>query len=375
MCATQYVHHTRWSTTTALTLRGVKDFLVQQGLLTELPAIAGHEGAGIIRAIGSEVKDKSLQIGDPVLLSFTACGGCSPCKGSNFSRCTDFGSLNLGGVVRPDGSSPARLLDGRPVRGQFFGQSSFSRFTVAHEFSVVKCPHPEDMAIYSPMGCGYQTGAGTILNVLKPGPEQTVAVFGAGSVGFSAIMAAASIPVKQIIAIDIVDQKLELAKGLGATHTINSATIKGSVVDEVNKLTGGKGVDFVIDTTGVSAVVEKMLDCLAYAGTAASVGAPPRADKITVNVGSFFAGQKKWLAITEGDSHPPEVVPPQVLRTYVISDFYQFIPQLIDLHLRGKFPVDKICKVYPVADLDKAITDMKAGVVRPPPYNLLLSNA
>ncbi|AEO68462.1 uncharacterized protein THITE_2118006 [Thermothielavioides terrestris NRRL 8126] len=327
------------------------DFWVQQGNLADVmgfPAIAGHEGAGIVRAIGSDVKNKSLQVGDAVLLSFTACGDCDDCK-HNYSRCRMFGPLNLTGTRRQDGTSPTKLLDGRPVRSQFFGQSSFSRFTAAHELCVVKCPSPEDLAIYSPMGCGYQTGAGTILNVLKPRPDQTVAVFGAGSVGFAAIMTAASIPAKQVIAIDIVEQKLALARELGATHTINTAAIQGSVVDEVMKLTGGKGVDFAVDTTGVSAVVEKMLDCLAYAGTAASVGAPPRADKITVNVGSFFAEKKNWLAIAEGDSHPPE-----------------FIPRPIDLHKQGKFPIEKICKVYPVADLKTAIADMKTGAVIKP---------
>lgn len=179
---------------------------------------------------------------------------------------------------------------------------------MVHEYCVVKCDFPEDMAIYSPMGCGYQTGAGTVLNILKPKPDQTLAVFGAGSVGFAAMMAAAATSVKQIIAVDIVDRKLALAKELGATHMINTATIKGSVIDEIMAMTGGRGVDFAIDTTGVSAVVEKMLDCLAYSGTAASVGAPPREERISVGSGSFFAGKKTWLSVAEGDSHPPEVL-------------------------------------------------------------------
>jgi Zn-dependent alcohol dehydrogenase len=171
------------------------------------------------------------------------------------------------------------------------------------------------MAIYAPMGCGYQTGAGTILNIFKPKPGQTVAVFGAGSVGFAVIMAAATIPAKQIIAIDIVEKKLALAKELGATHVINSSTIQCSIVDELKRLTGGLGVDFAVDTTGV---VEKMLDCLAYSGTAASVGAPPREEKISVDVGLFFGYKKTWISVAEGDSHPPEVeaLPSRWIRTY-----------------------------------------------------------
>ncbi|KAK4101274.1 NAD(P)-binding protein [Parathielavia hyrcaniae] len=328
------------------------DLLLQHGGLAPLidfPAIGGHEGAGIIRAIGSQVKDKSLQLGDPVLLSFAACGNCGSCRDDQFSRCPSFPSLNLTGICRKDGSTPAMLSDGRPVRSQFFGQSSFSRVSVAHETCVVKCPYPDDMTIYSPMGCGYQTGAGTILNVLKPRPDQTVAVFGAGSVGVAAILAAASIPVKQIVAVDVVERKLALAQELGATHTINSSKIKRSLADEVKNVTGGLGVDFSIDTTGVSKVIEQMLNCLAYGGTAASVGAPPMDDKITVGSGSFFAEKKMWVGVTEGESHPPE-----------------FIPRLVNLHREGKFPVEKLSKVYSVEEMKKAISDMKHGTVLKP---------
>ncbi|KAK4249132.1 chaperonin 10-like protein [Corynascus novoguineensis] len=328
------------------------------GPLVKFPVIPGHEGAGIIRAVGSAITrdSQSLRVGDAVLLSFAACGSCVPCREDQFSRCTEFTPLNLTGVRRPDGSSPAAVLlsDGShrtetPVRAQFFGQSSFSRYSVVHEHCVVKCPYPEDLALYAPMGCGYQTGAGTILNIMKPRPEQTVAVFGAGSVGFAAIMAAAALSTKQIVAIDIVGQKLALARELGATHAINTAEISGGVVEEIRNLTGGKGVDFAIDTTGVASVVEQMLDCLAYGGTAASIGATPREAKITVDVGAFFAEKKTWIGVAEGDSHPPK-----------------FIPELINLHKQGKFPIESISKVYPVADLERAISDMKDGTVIKP---------
>ncbi|KAL2177361.1 chaperonin 10-like protein [Thermothelomyces heterothallicus CBS 202.75] len=301
------------------------DFWLQSGAagpLVEFPAIPGHEGAGIIRAIGSEVKDKTLRVGDRVLLSFTACGDCTPCREEQFSGCADFAQLNLTGLRRPDGTTPAALRgDGRPVRSQFFGQSSFSRFSAVHEHCVVRYPFPkgeeeekeeeeeeDTLALYAPMGCGYQTGAGTILNIMRPRPEQTVAVFGAGSVGFAAIMAAAAVSVKQVIAVDLVERKLELAKEMGATHAINTAALQqGTVVDEIRRLTGGRGVDFAIDTTGVPSVVEKMLDCLAYGGTAASIGATPMEARISVDVGAFFANKKTWIGVAEGDSHPPKV--------------------------------------------------------------------
>lgn len=278
------------------------------GGLLSFPAIAGHEGAGVIRALGSEVKDKSLSIGDSVLLSFASCGDCQLCKEHKCTKCDSWPLINLSATRWPDGTSPSKLLDGRPVGSQFFGQSSFARFSAVNERCVVKCDYPEDLAIYAPMGCGYQTGAGTVLNILKPKPYQTIAIFGVGSVGFAALMAAAAISVKCIIAIDVVEQKLELAKELGATHTIDSSKPGLDIIKEIKEVTGGRGVDFAVDATGIPSVIEKMLDCLALGGTAASIGAPPPV-KISVDVGAFFTGAKSWVGVVEGDSYAPEVVP------------------------------------------------------------------
>lgn len=272
----------------------------------QFPAIAGHEGAGIVRAIGSEVRDKTLRAGDAVLLSFAACSKCEQCGESKPAKCDGF-LLNLGASRWADESTPAKLLDGRPVGAQFFGQSSFSRISVVHESCVVRCPYPDDLAIYAPMGCGYQTGAGTVLNILKPRSRHTLAIFGMGSVGFAAMMAAASLSLKEIIAIDIVEKKLTLAQSLGATRTVDSSKLQRGIVEEIRELTGGRGVDFAIDTTGVPSVIEGMLDCLAVGGTAASIGAPPPGINISVDVGTFFFDGKTWLSVAEGDSNPPEV--------------------------------------------------------------------
>jgi Zn-dependent alcohol dehydrogenase len=291
-----------------------QDLLMQNGHLKSIlqyPAIAGHEGAGIIRAIGSHVQNQSLREGDPVLLSFTWCSNCNPCKEQNPARCEAFPLINIPATRWPDGSSSAKLAaDGRPVGGQFFGQSSFSRFSAVHEKCIVKCPYPDDLSlsIYAPMGCGYQTGAGAVLNILKPKPWQTMAIFGVGSVGFAALMAAASLKPKQIIAVDLVEGKLALAKSLGATDVINPSTqIQVDTVEEIKRLTGGRGVDFSIDTTGVPKVIKQMLDCLALGGTAASIGAPQPGQEITLDVGMYFATSKNWLSVVEGDSYPPEV--------------------------------------------------------------------
>ncbi|KAK3312933.1 chaperonin 10-like protein [Apodospora peruviana] len=325
------------------------DLLVHKGALPilELPAIPGHEGAGIIRAIGSEVRDRSLSVGDYVLLSFTVCGKCAPCSEKRLTKCVAHTRLNFQSTRQSDGSTSARLRDGTPVRSQFFGQSSFARVSAVQEHCVVRCPYPDELALYSPMGCGFQTGAGTVLNILKPKEYHSIVIFGIGSVGCAALMAAAHLQLKQIVAVDIVDRKLNIARQLGATHTLNSSGVE-SVAEELRRITNG-GPNFAVDSTGVPRVIEQMVGGLGFGGTAASIGAPPVGSKIQMDVASFFYANKNFLSIIEGDSYPPT-----------------FIPELIDLHRQGRFPIDKICKVYPIKDIDVAVAEMKAGEVIKP---------
>lgn len=224
---------------------------VRQGAFPqcEFPAILGHEGAGFVRAIGSAVKDNDIAVGDFVLLSFNTCGTCKQCKRGHPAYCHDGGKLHMGAVRSEDGSSPARLKDGRSVRSQFFGHSSFAKMSVVKESCVVKFPYdPAGAAIFVACGCGFQTGAGTVLNVLKPQQDDSIAIFGMGSVGLTALLAAKYCGVRQIIAVDVVDERLEVAKELGATHILNSKTSVEFVLD-IQRLTGG-GADFCIDCAG-----------------------------------------------------------------------------------------------------------------------------
>lgn len=216
--------------------------------------------------------------------------------------------LNFRATRMSDDTTSARFSDGTRVRGQFFGQSSFSKISAVHEQCVVKCPDSaaENLALYAPMGCGFQTGAGTILNILKPKPYHSLVIFGLGSVGFTVLMAAVHLGVKKIIAVDIVDEKLQIAQELGATDILNSSGLGGAVVDKVRQLTG-KGADYAVDTTGVPQVVEQLADCLGLGGTAALIGGPPTESKIELNLGTFFYENKNLISIIEGDSHPPEV--------------------------------------------------------------------
>jgi len=212
--------------------------------------------------------------------------------------------MNHNAIRKSDKSTPARLNDGTSVRSQYFGHSSFAKMSVVNEECVVKCPYPDQLAIYSPLGCGFQTGAGTVMNVLKPEQDSSIAIFGMGSVGLTALMAAKYMGIRQIIAVDIVDKKLELAKELGATHLVNSRT--SNAVKEIKKLTG-EGANYTIDCTGVLKVIEQIIEALAPCGTAATVGVPPANSKIQIDPLDFLLANKKYVGVIEGDSVPADV--------------------------------------------------------------------
>lgn len=314
--------------------------------MVEFPAIFGHEGAGFVRGIGSKIKNKSLRVGDAVLLSFNTCGTCKPCTSGHPAFCHTHAAVNHNAVRLTDRTTPARTMDGQSVRSQYFGHSSFSKMSVVNEKCVVKCDYPDQMEIYAPIGCGFQTGAGTVLNVLKPGKADSLVVFGLGSVGLTALMAAKHLDVGQIIAVDIVQEKLQMSKQLGATDVINSKE-QSNVVEAVKKISkSGAGATFAIDCTGVLRVIEDMVACLAPQGTAAVVGVPPPNAKISIDPLMFLLDNKKLIGVIEGDSNPEN-----------------FIPQLIELHQSGAFPIEKLCRTYPVDGLEDAIHDLHTGNV------------
>ncbi|KAL0778329.1 hypothetical protein CaCOL14_005982 [Colletotrichum acutatum] len=283
------------------------DIVTQQGGLpfVEFPAIFGHEGAGVVRDIGRDVKIKDLAIGDAVLLSFNHCGSCKTCTSGHSALCPESSMININSV-------------------RFFGQSSFCKMSVVNEKSVVRCPPSaiEHMGVYAPLGCGLQTGAGTVMNVVKPGKEDSIIIFGLGSVGLAALMAARYLETGQIIAVDIVPERLVLAKELGATHTINSRECS-DVVQEIKKISNG-GPTFAVECTGILKVIEDMIACIGPLGTAVQVGVPPPGATIKLDPQEFLIGNKKYVGIIEGDAVPAE-----------------FIPRLISMHQEGRFPIDR----------------------------------
>ncbi|SDL00833.1 aryl-alcohol dehydrogenase [Nocardioides sp. YR527] len=308
-----------------------------------LPAVLGHEGSGVVEAVGEGVT--SLAPGDHVVLSFNSCGSCRTCTSGRPAYCDQFFAHNFSGVRPGDGSSPLRRGDDQ-VSGMFFGQSSFATYALATERNVVKVDPSVPLELLGPLGCGIQTGAGGVLNSLSPEEGSTIAVFGAGAVGLSAVMAAVVAGCSRIIAVDIKPQRLELARELGATDIIDGAD--GDTVATIQELTGGLGVDYTIETTAVPALLRQAVDCLNQGGTCGLIGAAALGTEASLDMSTLLFG-RSVTGIVEGDSVPQE-----------------FIPRLIDLYQQGRFPFDRLVRTYDFADIEKAVHDAETGEVLKP---------
>ncbi|KAF3395105.1 Aryl-alcohol dehydrogenase [Talaromyces pinophilus] len=306
------------------------------------PAVLGHEGAGVIKEVGSDITD--LRPGDKVLLSFCHCTTCEQCTSGHPAYCYSFFPSNFGGK-RPDGSTPMSLGDKenkKDLFSRFFGQSSFARLTVVHKSSLVKVRSDTDLALFAPLGCGLQTGAGAILNTLNVQAGKTVAIFGVGSVGMSAVMAAKIRGAQEIIAIDLNQSRLDLAKSLGATSTIlgNDADI----ISKIKEISPPNGVHYALDCSGVPAVIETMINCLGSRGRAASVGAPAPGRTVAVDVFAQLVNGREYVGCCEGDSIPSKL-----------------IPFLMEQHAQGKYQIEHLITQYDVEDFQQAIDDTKSG--------------
>lgn len=310
---------------------------------TPLPAVLGHEGAGVVEAVGSMVT--SVAPGDSVVLSANSCGVCEQCIIGRPAYCADFFGRNFAGT-RPDGSSA--LADGEStVSSHFFGQSSFATHANVAVRSVVKVDSSLPLELLGPLGCGLQTGAGAVINSLEVRPGSSIAVFGTGAVGSAALMAAAAVGATTIVAIDILDSRLAMATELGATHTINSRT--SDVSAEIKHITGGRGMDYSLDTTGIPAVLRQAAEILGIGGTVGLVGAPAPGTEVSFEVGASLLKGWRFHTIVEGDSVP------QV-----------FIPQLIQLWQQGKFPLEKLTKTFAFSEINDAFEASASGEVIKP---------
>jgi aryl-alcohol dehydrogenase len=303
-----------------------------------LPVVFGHEGAGVVERVGNRVT--RVGPGDHVVLSYRSCRECAACTSGHPYYCARFASLNASGV-RPDGSATMSAGDG-VVYGSFFGQSSFATYVLAYEDNAVVVDPAVDLAAVAPFGCGVQTGAGTVMNVLDLDEHSSLVVFGAGSVGLSAVMAARALDVDTIV-VDPVASRRQMASELGAKITVDPAA--DDVGEAVRDHTGG-GATAAIDTTAIAEVLFQALDCLAARGTcvAVGVGTPPFA----FGLERLSAG-KSLRRTTEGDADP-----------------HEFIPRLLELRARGLLPVEKLIRTYRFEDFGQAAYDAGTGATIKP---------
>jgi len=255
------------------------DLHVRYGYFTSpYPAVYGHEGAGVVHAVGAAVR--TFEPGDHVVMSFPWCGTRSNCSQRRISYGVHSRGLKMRGT-RPDGST---LLskDGAPVYSAFFQQSSFGTYALTQQHFAVKVRKDAPLDIQGPLACSGQTGAGAVLNVMKPKPGDGIAIFGVGAVGLSALMAAKIAGCGPIVAIDVHESRLALARELGATHTIDHNR-SGRVVDKIQAIAAG-GLRCTVDTAALPAVLREAVESLAPGGTCVLLGSARRGDEVSIEM-------------------------------------------------------------------------------------------
>jgi aryl-alcohol dehydrogenase len=319
------------------------DISVQEGKFgTPFPIVLGHEGAGTVEAVGAAVS--RLAVGDRVVLSFDYCGHCRNCRDGRPTYCYENWPRNFGGG-RLDGTTSLEL-DGAPVHSHFLGQSVFARFAVCPEHSVTRIESEIPAALLAPLGCGIQTGAGAVLNALRPEPRDAIAIFGLGAVGLAAVMAAAIRGCETIVGVDPEPERRALAAELGAT-----ATLDPGAVDPVEALReiAPEGLQWSLEISGIPAVLQQALDVLAPGATCGLIGAPPVGTRFPLDVHQILSFGRVLRGIVIGDAVPQ-----------------RFLPELVSHWEQGRLPLEKLVTTFPFAEIEAAVAAARSGAVVKP---------
>lgn len=275
------------------------------------------------------------------------CGHCRECLSGRMAYCENGFPETFGGRRTLDGTSSLKSGSGEVVSSHFFGQSSFSTYANVVESSLVPVSKDLPLEQIGFFGCGMQTGAGAILNELRPAAGMSVAIAGTGAVGHAAVMAAYASGCTTIVAIDLHANRVAQAQEVGATQGIHGKAEEAT--EELMGITAGRGVDRILDTTGSPASLGAMAGALAIRGTLGHVGAAAPGTAASFEVGGSLLRGWSFTTIVQGSSVP------QV-----------FIPKLIDLWQQGRFPVDKLTKSYGFDDINTAFDDSTSGrVIKP----------
>jgi len=306
-----------------------------------LPCVIGHEGAGVVEEVGSNVS--AVAPGDHVVMLFrAACGRCEFCQRGRPALCAMAGLLRNSGRML-DGTS--RLHRAGTDLHHFLGVSCFAERTVLPEQGIVKIKPEVPLEVAALMGCAVMTGIGAVMNTAEVQPGASVLVIGAGGVGLNVVIGAALVGANQIIVADLLDSKLEMAHSFGATHLINAG--EEDVVSAVRALTGGEGVDYAFEVIGNPKTMAMAYQSVRRGGTAVAVGIPPLGSEMTINAGELVYQEKTLKGSYYGTARP-----------------HADMPRLLDLYLAGRLPLDKlVSRTYPLDKVNEAYAALLAGEV------------
>ncbi len=303
------------------------------------PVILGHEGSGVIEKIGSEVT--TLTPGDHVIMTFHYDGECPNCERGMHPYCETFLQNNLSGL-RVDGSRAVSSPNHSALSASYHQQSSFATYSIATDHNAIRVPEDMPLEMLGPLGCGFLTGAGAVINRLKPRKGASFAVFGAGPLGFAAMQMARQAGCDVIIAVDLHESRLALAREFGATHTVNASEVENSV-DAIRAICPW-GVDYSYEAAGSAAVMTQAVEATAPQGHCVISGVvlDPEA-RVSIVPAALEAG-KSVSGITMGDGNVPET-----------------LAKLIEVVRSGEFPIHKLIAYYDFEDINQAIEDSERG--------------
>jgi S-(hydroxymethyl)glutathione dehydrogenase/alcohol dehydrogenase len=305
-----------------------------------LPIVLGHEAAGVVEEVGEGVT--YVTPGDHVIVSFTPfCGQCADCVSGSPHLCT-----NPVAAFPAGRQAPPRLTRNGGVLHQFAGRgpASFAEYMLVSESSLVKIPAEMPLDKAALIGCAVTTGIGAVINTARVHEGDTIAVIGTGGVGLNVIQGGVLAAASKIIAIDVLDSKLDYARTMGATHTVNAATT--DPVKAVQELTGGRGVDYAFEAIGSTQAARQAFDMVRRGGTAVIVGMMPWGSEIALP-GPAFLGEKKCIGSYYGSTR-----------------FRIDMPRLCEFYLQGKIKLDElVTRRYQLDEINEAFGAMKRGEV------------
>lgn len=307
-----------------------------------MPGVLGHEGAGTVVAVGAAVTH--VKPGDNVVIGWPSCGQCRNCLDGEPRYCARLGEALIGGT-RLDGPSALKRADGSPLSSNFFGQSSFATHALAMASALVIVPPALPIELMGPLACGVSTGAGAVFNTLQPRPGSSLVVFGTGTVGLAAIMAARNTPATTIIAVDRHASRLRLARELGATDVIDASV--ENAVQAVHEICDGPA-DYALECTGVISVVRQAADSIGMLGTCVLIGGAPAGASFTLDHLSTLWG-KRIVGILGGGGRSATL-----------------IGSLMQLYATGRFPFDRLIQPFELADVEQALdASYRGDIIKP----------